>query len=77
MLKINANKCTLGDVAVHFCGRDIDGEGWRFNPRTAAAENMPVPVSAGELNTFLCIENWMRSSMVDFNKITAPLCMMY
>jgi hypothetical protein len=73
-LKINANKCTLGNGSIHFCGRDIDGDGWRFNPRTAtAAEVMPAPVTAGELNNFLCIANWMRSSMVDFNKVTAPL----
>lgn len=73
-LKINAAKCSMGDLKAHFCGRDIDGDGWRYNPRTAeAAENMPVPVTAGELSKFLCIANWMRSTMVDFNRITAPL----
>ena len=73
-LKINAVKCNLGDTKMHFCGRDVDGTGWRFNPRTAVvAEQMPIPESAGELSSFLCISNWMRTTMVDFTRVSAPL----
>lgn len=73
-LKINATKCVVGAHDIQFCGRDVDGVGWRFNPRTAkAAEQMPMPTLAGELSSFLCISNWMRTSMVDFTKRSAPL----
>lgn len=73
-LLVGIKKCILGTSIIHFCGRDVDGEGFRFNPRTAITiEEMSEPRLAGELDQFLNVLNWTRSSLFDFAALSKPL----
>ncbi|KAE9358743.1 hypothetical protein PF008_g2540 [Phytophthora fragariae] len=73
-LKLNAKKCKLFAKRVEWCGKLIDGEGVEHNPeRLAALRPMPLPPTGAALQHFLCALNWLRDSMVDYARTTAPL----
>uniref|UniRef100_H3H4R4 Reverse transcriptase/retrotransposon-derived protein RNase H-like domain-containing protein n=1 Tax=Phytophthora ramorum TaxID=164328 RepID=H3H4R4_PHYRM len=52
----------------------IDGAGVEHDPeRLAALRQMPLPPTGAALQHFLCALNWLRDSMVDYARTTAPL----
>ena len=71
---VSIKKCTLGDHKIHFCGRDIDAHGFKFNPRSSGTiKDMKEPTTAGQLDQFLCALNYCRSALPRFAEISAPL----
>ncbi|KAE8978399.1 hypothetical protein PR001_g24855 [Phytophthora rubi] len=73
-LKLNARKCKLFAKRVKWCGKVIDGEGVEHDPeRLAALQQMPLLPTGAALQHFLCALNWLRDSMVDYARTTAPL----
>ncbi len=61
------------DVA-NFCGRIIDADGIRYNPKNFdALLNMRKPEMASDLEQFLCGVNWMRNGIPNFSKVVYPL----
>lgn len=73
-LKIHAEKTKLFLRETKFCGRIIDGEGIRFDPRSLdALLNMHRPEKAGDLLQFICATSWMRNSIPEYATTIAPL----
>ncbi len=73
-LKINAAKTSLFKKEIRWCGKLISGQGIRHDPeRVSGLANAPRPQNAGELLQFLAAVNWMRTSIPDYAKTTAPL----
>lgn len=73
-LKLHPAKCELATKEVKFCGRLIDKNGVRFNPRNyAALVNMPKPVTVGALMELVHGANWMRSAIPRFAELIEPL----
>ena len=55
-------------------GRVVNGEGIKHDPeRLKALRELPAPITAGDLQQFLCGVNWMRSSLPNYNVTVAPL----
>lgn len=72
--KLNTKKCKLFAKLVKWCGELIDGEDVAHDPeRLAALRQMPVPPTEAALQHFPCALNWLRDSMVDNARTTAPL----
>jgi len=73
-LKLNANKCRFFQDSIKWCGRIIDQEGIKQDPeRIQALSNITTPVTAQQLQQFICASNWMRTSLPKFTEVTAPL----
>ncbi|OWY99175.1 hypothetical protein PHMEG_00029874 [Phytophthora megakarya] len=73
-LKLSAKKSCLYQREVKWCGRIISADGVRHDPsRIDSLRSMPYPVTAAELQQFVCAVNWMRSSLVDYARHVAPL----
>jgi len=73
-LKVHAQKSHLFLRQAGFCGRMIDGEGVRFDPRRLdTLLHMKPPQQAGDLQQFLCASNWMRTSIPEYSKLISPL----
>jgi hypothetical protein len=59
---------------VKWCGRVFDAKGVAHDPdRIRALSEMPDPVTAQDLQQFLCAANWMRASILTYNVIVRPL----
>lgn len=73
-LKIHAQKIEMFKKEAHFCGRIVDGDGFKFDPRRMQAlTDMKHPEFAGDLQQFLCATNWIRSSIPMYSEVIAPL----
>lgn len=73
-LKVHARKFSLFKISAEFCGRLIDEDGVRFQPRhLEALMNMRTPEFAADLQQFVCASNWMRTAIPEFTKNIAPL----
>ena len=73
-LKLLAQKTKLFMREAKFCGRVIDAEAIRHDPRGLdALMNMRHHVVASELQQFLCATNWMRNSIPDYSRVISPL----
>jgi len=73
-LKLHAEKSQLFLRKANFCGRIIDGDGTRFDPRRLdTLLSMRKPEHAGDLQQFICATNWMRSSIPEYSTVIAPL----
>ena len=75
-LKHHAQKTKLFMREAKFCGRVIDADGVRYDPRGLdALMYMRRPVMASDLQQFLCATNWMRNSILDYSRLISPLHM--
>ena len=73
-MKLNPNKCQLVLKEAHFCGRIVDAEGIRFNPRNYdALVSMPTPTKVGDLMQLVHGANWMRIAIPRFSELVVPL----
>eukprot|EP00644_Phytophthora_capsici_P019693 jgi/Phyca11/133740/e_gw1.698.1.1 len=73
-LKLSLKKSSLYQRSVTWCGKVIDENGVRHDPkRIEGLTSMPVPVTAGQLQQFICATNWMRDSLVDYARTVRPL----
>jgi hypothetical protein len=73
-LKLSVLKSDLYKQQVKWCGKIIDKNGIRHDPeRIQALMDMPYPVTAGQLQQFICASNWMRDSIIDFSRVIQPL----
>ncbi len=60
--------------SVKWYGRIIDANGVAHDPdRIRALIEMPDPVTAQDIQQFLCAANWMRASIPAYNVIVRPL----
>ncbi|GMF27520.1 unnamed protein product [Phytophthora lilii] len=68
------DKTCLYTKTAKWCGRVLSKDGVAYDPeKIRALAHMPPPTTAGELQQFLCAAGWMRSSLVDFARISQPL----
>ncbi len=59
---------------VRWCGRIISKSGVKHDPdRITALMELPEPMTAKELQQFVCAVNWMRLSFPAYNSIVTPL----
>lgn len=73
-LYLSAKKCVFFTSSIKWCGRVIDSEGYRLDPRNAEAlSDMQPPTKADELCEFIHCCRWMSSSIPDFNRRIGPL----
>ena len=72
--KLSLKKSKLFSEEIKWCGRIITAEGIKHDPtRIQALCDMQYPETAGDLMQFLCAAGWMRSSIVDFARLSKPL----
>ncbi|GMF46575.1 unnamed protein product [Phytophthora fragariaefolia] len=75
--KPNPNKCSFYLREALWRGRVITGDGVRHDPaRSTALSNLPQPAKGQGLKQFVCAFNWMRASLLAFNKLVNPLVKM-
>ncbi|KAG2891844.1 hypothetical protein PC116_g5740 [Phytophthora cactorum] len=56
------------------CSNIINGQGITDDPeRINSLRALPYPMTAGELEQFVCAINWMRESIIDFTREAEPL----
>lgn len=73
-LKIHALKTEIFATSATFCGRVFDKDGMRYHPsKFEALRSMQTPELAVDLQQFLFALNWMRTSIPDYARISAPL----
>lgn len=73
-LKLSANKSSLYQQSVQWCGRIINIDDVAHDPEWIdVLRSMPYPTTAGQLQQFICAANWMRESIVDYARAVEPL----
>jgi len=73
-LRLHPGKCCLFALWIRWCGRSIDKDGIKFDPRRInGLLEMAVPTTGSELQQFLCAFQWMRTGIPEFNRLIEPL----
>ena len=73
-LRLHPKKCLSYTSSVRWCGRIIDAEGIKFDPRNLQGLlRMKPPTNGAQLQQFLCAIQWMRSAIPNFPKLTFAL----
>ncbi|OWZ13400.1 hypothetical protein PHMEG_00013278 [Phytophthora megakarya] len=73
-LKLSLKKSSLYQQSVTWCGKVIDQNSIRHDPkRIEGLTAMPPPCTAGQLQQFICATNWMRDSLIDYARVVHPL----
>ena len=73
-MKINRTKCKFGRSEVNFLGFILSHAGIAVDPdRTRRLGNFKIPTTGKELNSFLCMANFIRQHIPGFGLITAVL----
>jgi hypothetical protein len=73
-LKLNPKKCAFFQQEALWCGKIVSADGIRHDPaRVSAQQDLPPPVTGGDLLQFVCAVNWMRLSIPAHNRIVEPL----
>jgi hypothetical protein len=73
-LKINLLKSEFYVLEVLFCGRVFSASGISYNPSfVSAVANLPRPVTAADLQSFIGACNWVRDCVPQFAQLIAPL----
>ncbi|ETO66354.1 hypothetical protein F444_16481 [Phytophthora nicotianae P1976] len=76
-LKLSPSKCAFYLREALWCGCVVSGEGVRHDPaRIEALVRLPPPSTGNELQQFICALNWMRSSLLAYNKLVYPLVLL-
>ena len=71
---LSPKKCCFYNKEAVFCGRKLSGDGIsNTNERIAAISKIPYPTDLAQLQQFLCSLNWIRTSLIDFARVSAPL----
>jgi hypothetical protein len=72
--KASVKKTLLYATEVLFCGQLYDASGVRANPEfVQALSRMAVPITAGDLQSYLASCNWLRAGIPQYAKLVAPL----
>ena len=73
-LQLHAEKMDLFLTAARFCGRGVDSDGIRYDPRGfESLKSMKTPEKANDFQQFLCACNWMRTRIPDYSRTIASL----
>lgn len=73
-LILSAKKCVFFKKEIKWCGRIIDGDGYRLDPRNIEAlKNIHAPQTAGELCEYIHCCRWMSTAIPDFARRSGPL----
>lgn len=73
-LKLHAEKCSLYETEVKWCGKYVSGEGVRQDEtRIAALRDMSQPETGADLQQFVCGIGWMKTSLPKHSEVMAPL----
>ena len=74
-LRLNLEKCSLGQSEVEFLGHTVNCHGFKPTPeKTDAVRNYPKPQTIQELRRFLGLVNFYRSCIPHAADIQGPLC---
>jgi RNase H-like domain found in reverse transcriptase len=84
LLRMFVEICREANIKLHpgkcdrWCGRLITGSGVKFDPRRVQGlREMSPPQVGADLQKFICALNWMRTSLLAFTTMIAPLhCLM-
>lgn len=73
-LKLSVVKSCLFKRETKWCGRICSGIGIQHDPvRVERLPNLPLHVTAADLQQFLCAAGWMRDSIMDYGRLMRPL----
>eukprot|EP00171_Calliarthron_tuberculosum_P020209 IDg20209t1 len=73
-LKVSLPKSRFFQKELKWCGRIIDGEGVRYDPRNfERIVNCSLPVTAAELCEYVHCAQWMSQGIPEFSQRVAPL----
>lgn len=73
-LKLNSRKCERNLTEVRRCGRIINSDGVKRDPRRLEdLLAIKEPTTGSELLQFICVENWIRKTIPTFGKLVPPL----
>lgn len=73
-MRINRDKCLFGRSEVNFLGFILSHAGIAVDPdRTKRLSDYKIPTTGKELNSFLCMANFIRQHIPGFGHITAVL----
>ena len=73
-LKLNPKKCILLTKQVHWCGRIINENGIRLQPRRIdGLLSMQPPKTGSDLQQFVCALQWVKSTIPNFTSLIMPL----
>jgi len=73
-LRLHPEKCCFFSLTIRWCGRLIDKDGIRFDPRRInGLLEMSPPTTGADLQQFLCALQWMKTGIPEFNRLIEPL----
>ena len=73
-MTLNPDKCEFGLTEVEFVGHLIDNNGLTFTEeKKKQVEKMPIPITKGELKTFLGLGGYFRSHVDNLATLEQPL----
>ncbi|GMF16577.1 unnamed protein product [Phytophthora fragariaefolia] len=73
-LKLSVAKSGLFKTDIKWYGRVFNGVGISHDPdRISALQSLSLPVTAADLQQFLCATGWMRDTLMDFSRTMQPL----
>jgi hypothetical protein len=73
-LKLAVLKCKLFEKEIKWCGQIITPQGMKVDPvRIDGLTSLTLPETAGDLMKFLYAANWIRTSLPEFARVSAPL----
>ena len=74
-LRLNVDKCALGQREVEFLGHTVNSDGFKPTPeKTEAVRNYPKPKSVQEMRQFLGLVNFYNACIPHAAEIQGPLC---
>jgi RNase H-like domain found in reverse transcriptase len=72
--KLHASKCLLFATTVRYCGRLINKDGVRFNPKKwKRCRQCRLLQNGADLVQYVAAVNWMQSAIPNYSKRVAPL----
>jgi len=73
-LRLHPAKSSFYSITIRWCGRLIDKDGIKFDPRRInGLLEMATPNTGSELQQFLCAFQWMKTAVPEFNRLIEPL----
>jgi transposase InsO family protein len=73
-IKLHPSKCNMLSSRITWLGREVSPQGFSFSDeQLSPLRNMGMPVTAADLQQFVCAAGWFRSSIPYFALIFQPL----
>ena len=73
-LKLNKEKCILGESQINFLGHIVSSDGIKADPaKLSAVRDMPISENKKSLQSFLGMVNYLGNFINNLSELTAPL----